>query len=191
LFPKIHPETVAREFFNTIDNIADVEPVRVLRLSMFRAWTLLPFLSGMIVVCQCCAGPQEAFQNVQLCIADERGVLELKRIMQAVAQSKNLVFIDNSARQGENLKAMGADKALGRDASRAIDVHIEGENGMGVTAGNLGLPEYQVALAFTEGTNPSMARVLSNELIKALSQRWHVEVVLLGKGAMPMKTCEG
>ena len=158
---------------------------------MFRAWTLLPFLSGMIVVCQGCAGPQEAFQNVQLCIADERGVLELKRIMRAVAQSKNLEFIDNSARQGENLKAMGADKALGRDASRAIDVHIEGENGMGVTAGNLGLPEYQVALGFTEGTNPSMARVLSNELIKALSQRWHVEVVPLGKGAMPMKTSEG
>jgi hypothetical protein len=145
----------------------------------------------MMVACQSCAGPQEAFQLVQLCVADERGVLELKRIMRAVAQSENLQFIDNSAQQGKSLKAMGADKALGRDASRGIDVHIEGENGLGVTAGNLGLPEYQVALGFTEGTNPSMARALSNELINALSKRWRVEVVPLGKGAMPMKACEG
>lgn len=144
-----------------------------------------------MVACQGCSRPQEAFQQVQLCVADQQGVRDLKRIMQSVAQSENLKFIDNSLQQGSDLHEIGADKLMGRNADRAIDVHIEGAEGMGVTAGNLGLPEYQVALGFTEGANPSKAHRLSDQLIKALSRRWHVEVLPLGTGAMPMKSCEG
>ena len=109
--------------------------------------------------------------------------------MRTVAQSENLQFIDNSAQQGSDLKAMGADKLLKHDASFAIDLHIEGKGGMGVTAGNLGLPPYQVALGFTEGSDAAKAHKLSDQLTRELSQRWHVESVPQGMGALPMKSC--
>lgn len=97
------------------------------------------------ITVQGCSPAQESFLSVQTCVTDSQGVAELKDVMRAVAQAEGLQFLDNSAQQAKSLKSLGADKALGRDVSRAIDVHIEGRNGLGVTAGNLGLPAYQVA----------------------------------------------
>jgi len=84
---------------------------------------------------------------------------------------------------------MGADKALKRDVASAIDFHIEGANGLGVTAGNLGLPPYQVGMGFTEGTDPPRAHRLAHELIRALSPRWDVQKLAPGTRVLPMKTC--
>lgn len=146
---------------------------------------------GITIFVEGCSPAQEAFRSVQICVVDERGVAELKDLMRATAASEHLQFIDNSAQQGSDLKAMGADKLLKRDVSLAIDFHIEGNSGMGVTAGNLGLPPYQVAMGFTEGSDPADVRRLSARLIQALSQRWQVETIPAGKGAMPMKSCGG
>jgi hypothetical protein len=136
-----------------------------------------------------CAGAQSAFEQVQMCVGNERGVAELKRVMRSVAQSENLQLIDNSAQQAQNLKEVGADRPLKRDVSRAIDLHIEGESGLGVTAGNLGLPPYQVGLGFTEGRDPAKAHRLANHLISRLSQRWDVQRVPSSEGIFPMKGC--
>jgi hypothetical protein len=111
--------------------------------------------------------------------------------MRSVADAENLKFVDGSAKTGNDLKIMGADKYLKRDPSLAINVGIEGDEGLGVTAGNLGLPPYQVALGFTAGSDAAKARRLSNRLVQALSQRWHVETVPQGKGVFPMKSCDG
>ena len=148
----------------------------------------LPMM-GMIMALQGCSRAQESFLSVEMCVVDQAGVLQLKNIMRDIARSENLEFIDNSAQQKSDLQAMGADKLLKRDATRAIDLHIEGRQGMGATAGNLGLPSYQVAIGFTEGANPVAGRRLSDRLVKALSQHWHVEVIPKGKGAFPMRSC--
>lgn len=126
---------------------------------------------------------------MQICVVDERGVAEVKNVMRAVARSENLQFIDNSAQEAHDLKDTGADKALKRDASHAVDIHIEGENGLGVTAGNLGLPPYQVGVGFTEGSDPPKARRLANHLITSLSQRFNVQPVPSNEGMLPMKGC--
>ena len=146
---------------------------------------------GLTISLQGCSPAQESFLSVQMCVTDSQGVAELKDVMRAVAQAEGLQFLDNSAQQAKTLKNLDADKALGRDVSLAIDVHIEGKNGLGVTAGNLGLPPYQVALGFTEGDDPAKAHRLSDRLVKVLSQRWHVETIPSDKGAMPMKSCGG
>jgi hypothetical protein len=136
-----------------------------------------------------CGRAQESFQTVQMCVGNERGVAELKNVMMTVAQSEGLRFIDNSEQQGVELKAIGADKAVKRDAASVIDFHIEGASGMGVTAGNLGLRTYQIGLGFTEGDDPAEAHRLADQLIRALSRRWDVQRVAPGKGLFPMKTC--
>jgi len=154
--------------------------------------TSLRVFSLIVAVASCfagCSGAQSAFEQVQVCVGDERGVTELRSVMRAVAQSENLRFIDNSAQQAQDLKDVGADKALKRDVSRAIDLHIEGESGLGVTAGNLGLPDYQVGLGFTEGRDPAKAHRLANRLISSLSQHWNVQRVPSSQGILPMKGC--
>ena len=158
---------------------------------MLRLFIVLPSMIGIVVASHGCSRTQEAFQTIVTCVVDQRGVAELKNVMRTVAQFENLKFIDNSAQQGSDLKAMGADKLLKRDASLAIDLHIEGKGGMGVTAGNLSLPPYQVALGFTEGSDAAKAHRLSVRLVRALSRRWHVETVPQGMGAVPMKSCGG
>jgi hypothetical protein len=126
-----------------------------------------------------------------MCVVDDPGVAALKGLMRATAATEHLQFIDNGAQEGSDLKATGADKLLKRDASLAIDLHIEGKGGLGATAGNLGLPPYQVALGFTAGSDAAKAHQLAARLIRALSQRWKVETIPAGKGAMPMKSCGG
>jgi hypothetical protein len=64
-----------------------------------------------------------------MCVVDDRGVAELKGLMRATAVSEHLQFIDNSAYTAGQLKEIGADKLLHRDAALSIDVHIEGERG--------------------------------------------------------------
>jgi hypothetical protein len=151
----------------------------------------LGVIASLALILQGCSKMQESFLTVQTCLVDQAGVIQFKSMMRSVAKVEDLKYIDNSAHQGASLKTMEADKLLKRDAALAIDVHIEGPGGMGVTAGNLGLPPYQVALGFTEGSDAAKAHRLSDRLVQALSQRWRVETVPQGKGALPMKTCGG
>lgn len=158
---------------------------------MHRSIILLSSLISVVPLCHGCSPAQEAFGVIETCVVDQRGVEELKSVMRAVAQAENLKFIDNSAQQVSDIKTIGADKLLKRNLSLAIDLHIEGKGGMGVTAGNLGLAPYQVALGFTEGSDPAKAHRLSDRLVKALSRRWHVQTVPKGEGVGPMKSCGG
>lgn len=145
----------------------------------------------MTLFLQSCFRAQQSFLTVQLCLGDQRGVEHLKRIMYDVAKSQKIEFIDNSRDQAQDLKTMGSYNSVGLDPSLAIDFHLEGKAGLGVTATNLGLPPYQVALGFTEGADAAQARRLSSQLIEALSRRWQVEKVPQGSGVFPMKTCGG
>lgn len=144
---------------------------------------------GAAIALNGCSRAQEGFETVQICVGNQQGVAALKNVMAAVAQAEGLQFIDNGAQQAGDLKAIGADKALKRDVALAIDFHIEGPNGLGVTAGNLGLPPYQVGIGFTEGNDAARAHRLADQLIGALSQRWDVQPLAPGTGVMPMKTC--
>ena len=149
-------------------------------------------LSAVALTASKCSRAQDAFLTAQLCVVDAAGVDELRTVMRTVAQSEGLEFIDNSETTRRALKDIGADKASKNDAAALIiDFHIEGKRGLGVTAGNFGLPTYQIALGFTEGVNASKARRLANHLIQALSQRWRVETVPRATGVFPMSSCAG
>ena len=138
-----------------------------------------------------CARAQQSFQTVQMCVDNQRGVDDLKNLMMMAARSEGLEFIDNSAQQAADLKEIGADKVLKRDAAHAIDFHIEGSNGLGATAGNLGLPTYQVGVGFTEGNDPVKAHKLAEDLVRAMSRRWSVQSISPAEGILPMKSCGG
>jgi hypothetical protein len=148
-------------------------------------------LIGIFLCLQGCSPTQESFLTIQTCVVNQQGVALLKSTMHAVAKAENLEFIDNSLQQGSELKMMGAEERLKRDAALAIDVHIDGAGGIGVTASNLGLPSYQVAVGFTNGSDAAKAHLLARRLVQALSKQWQVETIPQGSGVSPMKTCGG
>jgi hypothetical protein len=138
---------------------------------------------------QGCYKSQEAFLQIQTCVVDQSGVTKLIALMRNIARDENLRFVDNSANVRRELKAIDADNTIERNTASTIDLHIEGKRGLGVSAGNLGLPPYQIVLGFTEGTDRAKAHRLAKRLVSELSNNWHVEVVPQGKGTFPMKSC--
>ena len=153
--------------------------------------SLLPLSIGIILLSGCTKQRDETFLTVQMCVHDQAGVTHLKDVMRAAAKAENLQFVDASLETGESLKAMGADKALKRDASLAINVGIKGKGGTFVMGGNLGLPPYQVALGFGTGSDAAKAHQLSERLVRLLSDEWAVKAVPQGKGVFPMASCGG
>lgn len=151
---------------------------------------LILFLS-LIFLIEGCSRTQEAFLSIQICLIDQQGVVKFLDIMQEVAKAENLTFIDSSAKTAAELKMIDPNKDAKRDLFRIIHVGIEGSGGMGVTAGNLGLPAYQIALGFTEGDDAVKAHQLSKRLVATLSQYWLIETVPAGQGALPLKACGG
>ena len=153
----------------------------------------LKLLFGVSAMSLCafkCSGPQREFLAVQVCLVDERGEAEFVKAMREVARLEGLRFLDNSADTESYLRDVRDRGLVKLEHVPTINVGIEGENGLGVTAGNLGLPSNQVALGFTAGSDAAKARRLSNRLVGALSQRWRVEKVPAGKGAFPMESCK-
>ena len=131
----------------------------------------------------------ETFLTIQMCLFDKSGVKKFKDIMRAAAKSENLQFIDGSKKTGAELKTIGADALANHDPALAINVGIKGDGGIIVMGGNLGLPPYQVALGFGQGSDPKQAHRLSDRLVHALSQHWSVETVPREKGVFPMTNC--
>lgn len=136
-----------------------------------------------------CSHPQEEFMAVQVCLVDEGGAAKFTEIMREVAQSEGLRFLDGSAETRDYLKDVRDKGQVKLEHIPTINMGIEGEDGLGVTAGNLGLPSNQVALGFTAGRDPSKARRLAKHLVRALSQQYRVQTVPHRQGSFALSSC--
>jgi len=136
-----------------------------------------------------CSRAQEEFLAVQVCLVDESGKAQFTEIMREVARSEGLKFVDGSAETRDYLKDVRDKGQVKLDHLPTINMGIEGDHGLGVTAGNLGLPSNQVALGFTAGRNAAKAHKLADHLVQALSQQWRVQKVPKGQGSFPMTSC--
>jgi hypothetical protein len=137
-----------------------------------------------------CTPGKRPFLMVQLCLRDQRNLALFTSMMKSVAQSENMVFIDRSAATEVELRSTDRVLEKLKQNTPIINLGIQGKDGVGMSAGNLGLPNYQVALGFSEGSNPSEAHKFADVVVKRLEEQWHVETVPAGAGARPMKTCE-
>ncbi|MDB6063387.1 MAG: hypothetical protein JWM78_3490 [Verrucomicrobiaceae bacterium] len=133
-----------------------------------------------------CAPAKRPFLMVQVCFKDEQNLELFIDTMKSIAQLERMNFIDNSRATQKDLVAL---KVAG-PTDRAINIGAEGNDGMWVTASNLGLPSYQVTLGFFEGSRSLEARKFADRVVGELTQRWHIEYVPSGQGAFPMKNCE-
>jgi hypothetical protein len=136
-----------------------------------------------------CAPGKHQFMMVQMCLTNEKGVAEFFDAMKSIAAANKMTFLDNSSDTNRELKAVGYAGRERQDGSPAINFGVLRKDGQGAFAGNLGLPGYQVALGFSEGSNPTEAHAFANMVVGRLEKHWQVHVVPRGTGAKPIPGC--
>ena len=145
---------------------------------------LVGLLSG------CSSGKPPALM-VQMCLQDDQGVSDFLNVMQSVATSEHMNFVDVSADTQEKLKVIHAKYAKLATPSSVINVYIESDNRLVVTADNIDLPTYQVSVDFTGNLSPVDKQRFVDVLIPRLRAQWPVDTVPVGIRPFAMKSCPG
>lgn len=147
------------------------------------AFALAGTLSG-------CAPGKGPFLIAQVCLKNTQDLEAFTREMQLIAQSDRARFIDRSADTQKEFDALGHPRE-GARTTPVVNMGIERGNGIGLMVGNLGLPGYEVAVGFSEGTNPPEAHRFARMVVGKLQEHWHVEFVSdpQKSGALPMQGC--
>ena len=145
----------------------------------------ITLLGGFLSFTQGCTTGKRPFLMVQLCLQNQQGVHLFKDVMRDITNSEHMTFVDRSeTTQGEltELKA----------APPFQVVHLIGyrADGTGWSAGNIGLSAYEVAMGFSQGSNPKEARNFANMTIARLEKEWHVYTVPEGQGAVSLEICK-
>jgi hypothetical protein len=137
-----------------------------------------------------CAPAKGPFLIVQMCLANKEGVAEFIDELKAIAAAEHMSFTDRSSDTKRELGATGYSSPDRAGGSPVISIGLIGKEGLGIGAGNLGLPGYQVAVGFSGTSNQAESDEFANRVIKRLEQHWHVAVVPAGTGAKPMAGCQ-
>jgi hypothetical protein len=136
-----------------------------------------------------CGMAQESFLTVQLCVGNEQGVATFKEIMQSIAATQKMRYVDASEATQRDLKTIGATEPNMHAAGGLIVIAVEASDGLGLTAGNVGLNSFDVVLGITKGSRPVDARRFSDVVMKELQQRWVVKTLPPRTGAFPDPAC--
>jgi hypothetical protein len=142
------------------------------------------------LLCGCSSGKPPALM-VQLCLHDDQGVSDFLSLMQSVADSEQMKFVDVSADTQEKLKVIHAKYAKLATPSSVINVDIESGDRLVVTADNIDLPTYQVSVDFTGNLSPTDKQHFIDILIPKLRAQWQVDTVPAGIRPFAMKSCPG
>ena len=129
------------------------------------------------------------FLMVQVCLGSEKNLPVFIGVMRSIARSESMKFIDNSAQTQKDLESIGENIPHAKPTGQIVNIGVERGDGVGLGAGNLGLPKNQVAIGFSEGANSRDARKFADAVVHRLGERWSVEVVPPNEGARGMKTC--
>lgn len=148
----------------------------------------LPVAALVLLSLSGCSRGKGPSMMVEMCLGSPKGVSLFVDTMRQIAASQHMTFIDNSARTRGELETVGQGKLAHQNPS-TINIAIEGGDGLGVTAGNMGLSPYQVALGFTNGSDVAQGQRFSNAVIQTLGKQWKISKVPAGKGALPSKNC--
>jgi hypothetical protein len=144
--------------------------------------TLFCFLVGALFGC---TPGKRPFLTAQVCVRDAQELAQFTRAIQLIAQSEGMRFFDRSEESERELKGLHS-SAL---TIPTVNMSASKANGVWFVATNLGLPRYQLAVSFSEGSNPVEAHRLAEDVVRKLQAQWHVKIVPAGRGALPIENC--
>lgn len=146
---------------------------------------------AIAILSSCSPRQQEPFKMVQFCLTNSAGADLLSHEMRAAAISEGLKFIDNTMATRRGLAITAQTPAQKRDALWVIDFTIQNDDGMGVTAINMGMTPFDVAVGFGYGSDEKAATAFADRLLERLAKHWRIIAVAPGAGAFPLKECGG
>ena len=123
---------------------------------------------------------------VQLCVADDRGLDHFKQTLRSIARDEH---IDGSLETTRDLNAIGATGKNIHTDGTLVNVGVESDSGPSLTAGNLGLNAYDIAVGFARGHDSNAASAFSNRVVARLGKRWAIRTVPKDSGAVPNPEC--
>jgi hypothetical protein len=137
-----------------------------------------------------CSQGKRPFLIAQLCLRDAQDRAAFVRELESIARSEGMTVIDNSENTQKELRAIGssAERSMSRPV---INMGVEHGQGVGLTANNVGTPGGEVAIGFSEGSNPPEAHRFAELVVGKLKEHWQVETVPdpAKSGALPMADC--
>jgi len=130
------------------------------------------------------------FLIAQVCLQNAEDLSAFTRQMQFIARSEGKTLTDHSANTQSELDMLGQPVEKSR-MRPVVNMGIERRDGSGVLVANLGLPGYQVALGFSEGSNLAAAQKFAQMVVSKLEERWRIEIVPTPtkSAAQPMTNC--
>ena len=126
----------------------------------------------------------------EVCLRNAEDLAAFTREMQVIAQSEGKQLIDRSAATQKEFDTIGH-PVEGARTRPVINMGILLGDGVALTVGNLGMPGYQVAVGFSEGSKPADAHRFAEAVIRKLEARWRLQTVPnpAESGALPMPGC--
>lgn len=147
-------------------------------------------LSATLVVwLVACNGAPRPYLIVHVCVRDDRGFEILRSELAQVADSMHMTYVDGSEWTQRSVERMTTDTVKRSDNTPYLNIQLNRSDGLGVGAGNLGLPGYEVALAFNAGRDHAESVRFANDVVGRLRGHWNVDTVPAGEGAKPMGGC--
>lgn len=158
---------------------------------IWQGWLRAARMLAVAPILIACTGGSYPFLMVQLCLGDEANLAAFTREMQSIAAAESMRFIDGSEETRASLASIDKQGLSHDPGGPVIHMGVERDDGVGVTAANLGLNGYQVALGFSGGSQPADAALFARRVVDRLSERWRVQTVPAGQGAFPLPNCGG
>jgi hypothetical protein len=158
------------------------------KMSQYRTLFILP-LFLMTCCLSNCSGAKESFLTVEMCVVNDAGINQLRKILEITARKEHLQFVDNTADAQHDMTVTSQTNRDLVEAHRLFHVAVQRSDGMGVTATNLGLPKYQVVLGFTDGADHGTAKAFADRMVMVLASQWKITTIPPRKGATPMRNC--
>jgi len=161
-------------------------------MSMSRWRCMLAALCSVFALCGCTAG-KGPFLQVQMCLTDKSELSDLTAIMQSLAQSEGMKFVDRSDEATKEMEQLNKGVSGLRPffSGRVVIMSIRRHDGLGMSAGNLDDSLVQFSVGFGEGAaDPRDARKFADKAIGMFEQHWDVIPVPAERGAFPLATCK-
>lgn len=148
------------------------------------------FLVGLLFFLPACELGKPPLRVAEMCLVDRQEQLLFIDEMRQIAREEKMDFVDGSEDTKRGLDTIGYSDRGRTNDSPTIHIAVQRSDGVGVTAGNMGLSPHQIALGFSEGRNRPEAIQFADRVIKRLERRWRVNVLPAGSGVMPNSGCK-
>ncbi|PWR22053.1 hypothetical protein [Zavarzinia compransoris] len=135
-----------------------------------------------------CGEGKRPYAMVHMCVVNDDGVSTFKHVMREIAASEGMEFVDGSARTDKELKIINPDGKYNFINGGIINVGMQG-NGISLSATNLGLLKYQIAIGFSGDAEREQTAEFVQRVVGPLSRHWVVEFVPSDQGVFKMDEC--